>query len=218
MENNNNSKGFPAFSSNMKNDENEDYPSLSKLGLEKSVGDTRYDAQNSKIQDKTLNKDVNYYLINNSTNSMYDEKYDYDSNKNNNNINNNNINNKAPYNPNEINNNNNIPNYNNNINDDSLGSSYHSAGFISNKKNPSPPPSTTNNNINNNYPPNIPLNRPLPPPPYPYPIPVPRIVGVYPPPPPPGVIERMYHMRQPGFGYYPPPVFPPYYRPVIYPY
>ena len=73
---------YPAFSAIKSGNGNPEYPSLSKVNVQESVGDMAYNAQGSNIQNKTIKKDVNYYMIGNSSNSMYDEKYDSSNDKN----------------------------------------------------------------------------------------------------------------------------------------
>ena len=220
--NNQSQPGFPSSSNLNPKNESRDYPSLSKLGLEASIGDVRYDAQGSKMQNFSIPKDVNYQLIGNSTNSMYNEKYD--SNQSNNNNNNNipptqSIQNQPKFsNINSIDNNskydqsynsdqakNNYPpnmqypqkmsqNSNMKNNNNSQNCSYHS-----NDINRGPPGYFPNTNAPNM---NAPYGNPMPIPPV---YPVPGIMGEYIPPP--GEIEVIYQLRRPGF--YPPPLYPP---------
>ena len=182
---------------------NQEYPSLSKINAQESAGDMTYNAQGSKIQNNTIRKDANYYMIGNSTNSIYDEKYDSNKNKNyippgQNPQNNYNVSNSDKYN--ERYDSNQPQNKNNNM--------------------PYPPPQQYPPNQQNNYnkTQNYPYNKnvnPVPPvygqmpvAPGVYPVPIavpPPVVGQFVPVP--GVVEPIIQLRGPGF--YPPPTIIP---------
>ena len=186
---------------NSKN-QNHEYPSLSKLNIQESAGDMTYNAQGSKIQNNTIRKDANYYMINNSTNSIYDEKYDSNKNKNyippaQNMQNNYNINNSDKYNVRYDSNQ--TQNKNNNM---------------PNMPYPQQYPQKQPNNYNKapNYPYNKNINAV--PPVYPQ---MPIAPGVYPAPgivgqfvPIPGQVEPIIQLRGPGF-YPPPTIIPDFY-------
>ena len=219
--NNKGSNEFPP-PSNIKQPSNEsqDYPSLSQLGLQESVGDMQYTAEGSKIKDKKLPKDLNYYLDNNSSNSMYDEKY-----------NSNQINNKIPppqpvqgqqkyYNINKVDNNSKyVEGYDSNPNQNKNNIHYpqkippnqnikydnnSSCSYNSNDIKKMPPgyaPHAINPNVK------VPLGYPMPVPPG---IPVPRVVGHYIVPP--EEMEPVYQLRPPGIYPHPyPTVIPDFY-------
>ena len=222
--NNQNNNNYPAFSSVQSESGNPDYPSLSKVNVQESVGDMAYNAQGSQIQNKTLRKDVNYYMIGNSTNSMYDEKYDSDKSKN-----------YIP--PQPIPNQQKYNNINNNVNNSDKYNERYDSNPVKNNNLPNPnmpypqqmPPKQK---INYNKTPNCPYNSKdvnrRPPvnvptgnipvrPGYGVPVPVPMPVTVVPVPaivPPPG-FEPIIQLRGPVV--YPPPIYPPV-HPDLYPY
>ena len=204
---------YPAFSSIKSGNENPEYPSLSKLSVKESAGDMTYNAQGSKIQNNTIRKDVNYYMIGNSSNSMYDERYDSNKDKN-----------YVPAQP--------IPNhqnYNNNLNGSDKYNERYDSNQIKNNNVPYPQQMPPNQKVKyNNKEPNCPYNSKdinARPPAYPRNVipagnrmpvqpvvyPVPRVVGTYIPTPE-EMVEDMYQMGGPGFypAPYPPPDFYPY--------
>ena len=210
--NNQGQNGYPAFSSIKSGNENPEYPSLSKLNMKESEGDMTYNAQGSKIQNNTIRKDVNYYMIGNSSNSIYDERYDSGNDKN-----------YIPPQPMS-----NQQNYNNNINSSDKYDERYDSKKAQNKNLPYPQQMTPNQNVKyNNKVPNPPYNSKdinARPPAYPRNVipvgnripvqpvvyPVPRVVGTYIPTPE-EMIEDMYQMGGPGF--YPPPYPPPDFYP-----
>ena len=201
MDSQNNYQFSSSNNINSKN-QNPEYPSLSKLNIQESAGDMTYNAQGSKIQNNTIRKDANYYMINNSTNSIYDEKYDSNKYKNyippaQNMQNNYNINNSDKYNVRYDSNQ--TQNKNNNM---------------PNMPYPQQYPKKQPNNYNKapNYPYNKNINAV--PPVYPQ---MPIAPGVYPAPgivgqfvPIPGDVEPIIQLRGPGF-YPPPTIIPDFY-------
>ena len=88
---------YPQFSVRMENEPKE-YPTLNEINLGESI-DQRLDVQGSKIHNEPIPKDMSYYNIKDSNNSMYDQNYESGQAN-------------TPNQPNFYNRNNNVQNYN----------------------------------------------------------------------------------------------------------